>query len=105
MRIGAALEAIDQTLSDIIELDRRQKLSAYAVVQALVERLRAISRSRVMSTSIINAQLLKIQFSAEALAGLGGGRRSDEAHLADVKAALDVLTGPDCFGYALDEIE
>jgi hypothetical protein len=105
MRIGAALEAIDQTLADIMTMDRRQKLQAYAVVQALVERLRGISRSRVMSTSIINAQLLKIQFSAEALAGLGGGRRSEEAHLADVKTALDVLTGPDCFGYALDEVE
>jgi hypothetical protein len=105
MRIGAALEAIDHTLSHMAELDRRQKLAAYAVVQALVKRLRAISRARVMSTSIINAQLLKIQFSTEALAGLGGGRRSDEAHLADVKAALAVLAGPDCFGYALDEIE
>jgi hypothetical protein len=105
MRIGSALEAIDLSLSDIVALDRRQKLSAYAVVQALTERLRGISRSRVMSTSIINAQLLKIQFSAEALAGLGGGRRSEEAHLADVKAALEVLAGPDCFGYALDEIE
>jgi len=105
MRIGAALEALDLTLSDFSELDRRQKLLAYSVVQAINERLRGIARARGMSLSIINAQLLKIQFSVESLAGMGGGRQSEEAHFADARAALDALSGPDCFGYNLDEIE
>jgi hypothetical protein len=105
MRIGAALEALDFTLSEISALDRREKLQSYATVQAIAERLRAIAKARGMSSSIINAQLLKIQFSAEALAGLGGGRAGDEAHLADIRAALAALSGPDCFGYNLDEVE
>jgi hypothetical protein len=105
MRIGAALEALDLTLSEIPALDRRQKILAYGAVQAITERLRGIAKARGMSTSIINAQLLKIQFSAEALAGLGGGRLGDESHLVDVRAALDALSGPDCFGYNLDEVE
>src|SRR4051812_976272 len=105
MRIGAALDALGQTMSEVPALDRRQRLAAYAAVQAITERLRAISRARGMSSSIINAQLNKIQFSAEALAGLGGGRAGDESHLADVRKALDALAGPDCFGYSLDEVD
>jgi hypothetical protein len=105
MRIGAALEALDFTLAELPSLDRCHKLFAYATVQALIERLRGIARARGMSASMINAQLLKLQFSAEALAGLGGGRHGDEPHLKDIRAALDALTGPDLFGYQLDEVE
>ena len=105
MRIGAALEALDHTLSEVATLDRRDRLLAYAVVQALTDRLRHIAKARGMTSSIINAQLLKIRFSAEALAGLGGGRPGDASHLADVRAALDALSGPDCFGYSLDEVD
>jgi hypothetical protein len=105
MRIGAALEALDHTLSEITTLDPRQRLLTYGAVQAIAERLRAIARARGLSSSIINAQLLKIQFSTEALAGLGGGRQSDEGHLGDIRAALEALRGADCFGYNLDEVE
>jgi hypothetical protein len=105
MRIGAALEALDFLLTEMPALDRRQRILSAAAIQAILERLRAISRARGMSASIINAQLLKIQFSAEALAGLGGGRLGDESHMADFRAALEALSGPDCFGYQLDAIE
>jgi hypothetical protein len=105
MRIGAALEALDALLVQMPTLDRHQKILTYAAIQAINDRLRSIARARGMSVSIINAQLLKIQFSAEALAGLGGGRLGDETHLQDFRAALEALAGPDCFGYQLDAIE
>src|SRR3954465_11265797 len=105
MRIGAALDALDFAISGMPNLDRRRRLDTYATTQVLVERLRAIGRARGLSTSLINAQLLKIQFSVETIAGLGDGRASDEQQLVDVRAALTALTGPDCFGPYLDANE
>jgi hypothetical protein len=105
MRIGAALDALGYIAAEMPALDRWQRLGAYAAVQAVTERLRTISKAKGLSASIINAQLLKIQFSTEALAGLGGGRAGDEQQLADIQKALEVLGGPDCFGYQLDAIE
>ena|SRR5437764_12158319 len=105
MRIGAALDALDFAVSGMPNLDRRRRLETYAMTQVVVERLRAIGRARALSASLINAQLLKIQFSVETLAGLAGGHASDEQQLADVRAALSALTGPDCFGPHLEASE
>jgi hypothetical protein len=105
MRIGSALDALDHVAAEMPTLERSQRLGAYAAMQAVTERLRSISKAKGLSVSIINAQLLKIQFSAEALAGLGGARAGDEQQLADIRHALSVLAGPDCFGYQIDAIE
>ncbi|MDQ0467349.1 hypothetical protein [Labrys wisconsinensis] len=105
MRIGAALDALDFVVSGMPKLERRQKLDAYATIQVIVERLRAIGRARGLSVSLINAQLLKIQFSVETLAGLGPTGASEELQLGDVRAALTALTSPDCFGLHLDTNE
>jgi hypothetical protein len=105
MRIGSALDALDYTSNEMAGLNRREKLAAYTVVQTITERLRGIARAKGLSVSLINAQLLKITFSAEALAGLGGGTFGQERHLEDIRAALIALTGADCFGYLLDEVE
>ncbi len=105
MRIGSALDSLDYLCGEMVELGRSDRIAAYTAVQTITERLRGIARAKGLSVSLINAQLFKITFSAEALAGLGGGNFGSERHLDDIRVALNALTGPDCFGYLLDEIE
>lgn len=105
MRIGSALEALDMLAVEMQQLPRREKYMAYGAASTLIIRLRAIVKARGLSAGIINAQLLKVELSIESLAGLGGGRASDDQQLADIQAALEVLRGPDSFGYHLDAVE
>jgi hypothetical protein len=105
MRIGSALDALDYLSTEMAALNRRDKLATYTTIQAITDRLRSIAKSKGLSVGLINAQLMKITFSAEALAGLGGSSYGQERHLEDIRTALGALTGPDCLGYLLDEVE
>jgi hypothetical protein len=105
MRIGSALDALDYLSTEMQALNRREKLATYTAIQTITDRLRSIAKSKGLSVGLINAQLMKITFSAEALAGLGGGKYGQERHFEDIRAALGALTGPDCLGYLLDEVE
>jgi hypothetical protein len=105
MRLGLALDALEFIAIGMVDLDRRDRLRDYATLQVLADRLRAIAKLRGLSAGQINAQLLKIQSAAEALAGLGGGRLGDDAQVATIRSAVEVLRNPNCFGLHLDENE
>ncbi len=105
MRIGAALEALEFVTKGMATLDRRSRLDAYGTAQVLIDRLRTIVRTRGMSLSLINAQLLKLQLSVEALAGLGSHTMPEEQVLNTIEGAFAALAGADCFGYHLDTVE
>ena len=105
MRIGKALEALDFIAGGMPTFDRHRRLDSYGAAQALLDRLRAIAKTRGLTSSTVNAQFMKIQLSIESLAGLGDGRASDEQQVADVRSAIDVLCTPQCFGLYLEAME
>jgi hypothetical protein len=43
--------------------------------------------------------------AAETLSGLGGGRAGEDEQVAAMRAAIEGLRGPSCFGMHLDENE
>jgi hypothetical protein len=105
MRIGLALEALDFLVDGMRGLDRRGRLDSYGTTQVLLDRLRTIAKARGLSSGQINALLLKVQMAAETLSGLGGGRAGEDEQVAAMRAAIEGLRGPSCFGMHLDENE